>query len=100
MGDPLWLTVINTNAQWGIVHLVAMERPLQLAGRLNSLRGQESCSEPRATNNTAADELETEMLLVERFSVVVIRYLKKAPGCESFDYLRVHSEGSVLFTDP
>lgn len=56
MGDPLWLTVINNNAQWGIVHLVAMERPLRLTGRLGSLQGQESYDKPQGTNNTVGDE--------------------------------------------
>ncbi len=32
VGDPLWLTVINNNAQRGIVHLVAMEQPLLFRG--------------------------------------------------------------------
>lgn len=56
MGDPLRLTVINNNTQWGIVHLVAAERPLQLAGRLESLQGQESYDKPQGTNNTGSDE--------------------------------------------
>lgn len=47
MGDPLWLTVINNNAQWGIVHLVAREKPMQLAGRLESLQGLESYDKPQ-----------------------------------------------------
>lgn len=38
-GDPLWLTVINNNAQRGIVHLVAVERPLLFRGLLCVLKG-------------------------------------------------------------
>lgn len=71
VGDPLWLTVINNNARRGIVHLVAMQRPLQLTARLGSLQGQESYDEPRGTNNTATAELRNKKLIFRNFLAVI-----------------------------
>ena len=41
VGDPLWLTVINNNAQQGIVHLV-VRRPLPLRTHTGVSGGMES----------------------------------------------------------
>lgn len=78
MGDPLWLTVINNNAQWGIVHLVAVERPLRLTGRLESLQGQESYGKPQGTNNTGRDEPGNKNCASGNFCTVAMKSLR--PG--------------------
>ena len=78
VGDPLWLTVINNNARRGIVHLVAMQRPLQLTAWLGTLGGQESYDEPQGTNNTATDQLcNINSGSGTFFALVMIRFASK-----------------------
>lgn len=75
MGDPLWLTVINNNTQWGIVHLVAVERPLLFRGSLCSLQGHESYRTLRGTNKTNSGQARKKMekfIAINFFWVIIV----------------------------